>query len=101
MPAVEGALDLVIRKLGPELLDDYLRFFDADAFEDFPWWSVCYCGFFHDPCADDEWDPGPEAGPEHRAFKAELIRSGEATGLLAYARGRVVGWCNAAPRASY
>jgi hypothetical protein len=32
-------MSLAIRELAPELLEDYLAFFDIDAFADFPWWS--------------------------------------------------------------
>ncbi len=93
------ALQVTIRQLKPELLDDFLSFFDKDAFTDFPEWSGCYCGFYETP--GDEWDPGPEAAPTHRAEKADRIREGSATGLLAYVDGGVVGWCNAQRRSSF
>jgi len=88
-----------VRDLTPELLDDYLRFFDKDAFTDFPDWSGCYCGFYDTP--GDDWDASANAGPAHRAARAERIRSGKAHGLLAIADGRVVGWCNAQPRSGF
>jgi len=88
-----------VRDLTPELLDDYLRFFDKDAFTDFPAWSGCYCGFYDTP--GDDWDASANAGPAHRAARAERIRSGKAHGLLAIADGRVVGWCNAQPRSGF
>lgn len=34
-------------------------------------------------------------------MRAETIRSGKAHGPLAYPDGKVVGWCNTGPRASY
>ncbi len=88
-----------VRELTPELLDDYLRFFDKDAFTDFPEWSDCYCGFYDTP--GDDWDASAKARPAHRAARAERIRSGKAHGLLAISGGRVVGWCNAQPRSSF
>ena len=88
-----------VRELTPELLDDYLRFFDKDAFTDFPDWSGCYCGFYDTP--GDNWDSSAKGGPAHRAARAERIRSGRAHGLLAIVDGRVVGWCNAQPRSSF
>jgi GNAT superfamily N-acetyltransferase len=88
-----------VRDLTPELLDDYLKFFDKDAFTDFPEWSGCYCGFYDTP--GDNWDASAKAGPAHRVARAERIRSGKAHGLLAIADGRVVGWCNAQPRSSF
>jgi len=92
-------LKVEVRELTPELLDDYLRFFDKDAFTDFPEWSDCYCGFYD--TSDDLWDATGKAGPANRAARAERIRSGKAHGLLAIADGRVVGWCNAQPRSSF
>jgi GNAT superfamily N-acetyltransferase len=88
-----------IRELTPALLDDYLRFFDHDAFAEFPWWSGCYCVFYNDPTHTG--DSSPETAPAHRATAIDLIRSGQTQGLLAYVDGKPVGWCNAAPRASY
>lgn len=95
------AIDVVIRELGAELLDGYLAFFDQDAFADNPGWSHCYCAFFHSDFPDDESSWSSEGRARHRAFKAELIRSGKAPGLLAYFGNKVVGWCNAGPRAGY
>src|SRR2546430_14682484 len=88
-----------VRELLPDLLDDYLRFFDKDAFTDFPEWSGCYCGFYDTP--GKEWDASAKAGPAHRAARAERIKSGNANGLLAFASGKVVGWCNAQPRSDF
>ncbi len=93
------AVKVEIRDLTPALLDDYLRFFDKDAFTDFPYWAGCYCGFYDTP--GDDWDSTLKAGPAHRAARADLIRSGKAHGLLAIADGKVVGWCNAQARASF
>src|SRR5947208_16857945 len=87
------AAKVEVRELTPELLDDYLRFFDKDAFTDFPEWSGCYCGFYDTP--GDNWDASAKAGPAHRAARAERIRSGEAHGVVAIGDGRGVGWCNA------
>ena len=53
-------LQIEVRELKPELLQDYLRFFDQ-AFSDFPHWAGCYCGFYDTPGQD--WDPTAKAGP--------------------------------------
>ena len=91
-------LAIEVRELSPELLEDYLKFFDQ-AFSDFPHWAGCYCGFY-DTLGND-WDPTVKAGPEHRAARAERIRSGRAQGLHAYFDGEPVGWCNAQPRKNF
>jgi GNAT superfamily N-acetyltransferase len=93
------AVKVEVRDLTPELLDDYLQFFDKDAFTDFPEWSECYCGFYDTP--GDNWDASAESGPAHRKARAERIKSGKAHGLLAFVDNRVVGWCNAQARSNF
>jgi len=88
--------DVEIVRLRPELRDDYLRFFDSEAFADNPTWASCYCVSYtlNTPPADfDE-----RTAAENRAQRAAQIERGEASGVLAYAGGKVVGWCHAAPR---
>ncbi len=94
-------MQISIRHLKPELLEDFLRFFDKEAFSDFPDWSGCYCGFYETPAEETSWDAGPDAAATHRKEKADRIRAGKSTGLLAYVDGRVVGWCNAQTRANF
>jgi GNAT superfamily N-acetyltransferase len=89
-------VEIEVRELRPELLQDYLRLFD-EAFSDFPQWADCYCGFYDTPGSD--WDA--TTGPQHRASRSALISAGKAQGLLAYIDGRPVGWCNAQPRANF
>lgn len=93
------ALEVTVCELKPELLDDYLRFFDKEAFIDFPYWSGCYCGFYE--TSGDDWDASAEAGPAHRVAKADRIRTGKSRGLLAHADSKVVGWCNAQRRTDF
>lgn len=97
--AVNHSLQVRILDLTPERVDQYLQFFDNDAFTDFPDWSGCYCGFYDTP--GDQWDSTAKAGPEHRTARAERIRSGQVHGLLALTDGKVVGWCNAQARSRY
>jgi GNAT superfamily N-acetyltransferase len=92
------ALEIV--PLSPAHCDEYLAFMDG-AFSDNPAWSGCYCAFYDDPCPTEKWNPAPEAGPEHRAFRAAHVRSGRAHGLLALDAGRIVGALNAGPRAEF
>ena len=87
-----------IRELTPALVEDYLTFFDHDAFADNPRWAACYCMFPHVNCSGDEWDA--RAASVNRADKRALICGGQAQGWLAYVDGQPAGWCNAAPRAN-
>src|SRR5207245_570120 len=93
-------VSLEIRELAPDLIDDYLAFFDDDAFADFQWWSACYCRFWDDP-SDPEGESGGDRRERYRALVTQLIQRGRHRGLLAYADGRVVGWCNAKARLAY
>ncbi len=87
-----------IRKLTPALVDDFLTFFDRDAFMDNPIWASCYCLFYQFAGTADEWER--RSGAENRRDKADLVRRGEAQGYLAYVDGRPAAWCHAAPRAT-
>jgi GNAT superfamily N-acetyltransferase len=85
-----------IRELTPDLLDDYLAFFDKDAFADNPGWGNCYCRFHHFPHAERDWRD--TTAEENRTAVIDLIKNGTLHGYLAYSEGRPVGWCNAGPR---
>src|SRR5215467_4051135 len=93
---VERVESIVVRELTPNLVDDFLAFFDRDAFADNPAWSSCYCMEKH--VVADEWTQ--RTGADNRRDQEARIRSGAARGLLAYVDGRPVGWCNAGPRRS-
>jgi len=93
---VSAVHDPVVRALTPDLVDDYLRFFDQDAFADNPAWASCYCMFYLFGGTADEWEH--QGAAENREGMSELIRAGRMSGYLAYADGKPVGWCNAAVR---
>jgi GNAT superfamily N-acetyltransferase len=93
-----GTVQIEVRELKPNLLSDYLSFFDR-SFADFPDWADCYCGFY-DTLGTD-WDASANAGPEHRTARSALISAGKAQGLLAYIDSKPVGWCNAQPRTNF
>lgn len=95
-PVANSMSEPVIRELTPELLDDYLKFFDNDAFADNPAWAGCYCMYYHFSGTDEEWDV--RTASENRATISDLIRNGQAHGLLAYVGGKPVGLCKVAPR---
>lgn len=88
--------ELVIRELTPQLLDDWLGFFDCDAFADHPDWAHCYCMYFHFRGDNQAWNRC--TAEVNRAAVAALITAGQMQGLLAFAAGKPVGWVNAAPR---
>jgi len=87
---------IIIKTLTPALLSDWLTFFDNDAFIDNPGWSSCYCQFYHDDHQEKDWSD--RSGDENRSAAMQLIHQRRLHGHLAYASGKAVGWCQAAPR---
>lgn len=91
-------MDITIKKLSLNLIDDYLDFFDNRAFTDNKGWSLCYCTFYHwNDKVDKECTEDMNAGGMKytRNYAIKLIREGTLQGYLAYVDGVVVGWCNA------
>ncbi len=99
---------VIVRELKPELVTEYLQLFDDVydndpwlKFSENPWWGGCYCTFYDDPREEDAINASPNKRGENRAARQSSIESGKASGLLAFVDGKVVGWCNVAPRANY
>ncbi|MEO7335491.1 MAG: GNAT family N-acetyltransferase [Caldimonas sp.] len=87
---------LEIRKLSPSLKDDFLAFFEGEAFRDNPKWASCFCQSLYIDHSTVDWQN--RTGHENRAAACERICSDRMQGYLAYLDGKPVGWCNAAPR---
>ena len=99
---------ILVRELKPESVTEYLRLFDDVydndpwlKFSENPWWGGCYCTFYDDPREEDAINASADKRGDNRAARRSTIESGKASGLLAFVDGKVVGWCNVAPRASY
>ena len=73
-----------------------MSFFDGDAFTDNPKWSSCYCQCFYEDHSKLRWSD--RTSTQNRDCALWRIAKDEMRGLLAYEDGKVVGWCNAAPR---
>ncbi len=87
--------EVVIRDLTPDLLPDYQRFFDVDAFRAYPAWQGCYC-------IETHWNGSAEealtrTAADNLGDMRELIARRQVTALLAYAGSKPVGWCNYGP----
>lgn len=85
-----------IRPLGPDTRDDFLRFMEGEAFADNPKWSSCYCQCLYVNHEVEDWKS--RTAEQNRSQACERIAAGRMQGYLAYRDGKVVGWCNAAPR---
>ena len=90
--------DITVHPVTKDRIDDWLRFFDHDAFAGNPDWASCYCLEPHVPATPEQ----PErAWRETRATMADRLRACTTVGYLAYVGGRPAGWVNASVRSDY
>jgi GNAT superfamily N-acetyltransferase len=90
--------DVTVHPVTQDRVDDWLRFFDYDAFADNPDWASCYCLEPHVPAPPEQ----PERPwRDTRATVAGRLSGGTTFGYLAYVDGRPVGWVNASFRSDY
>jgi len=88
---------VIVHPVTEDRIDDWIEFFDHDAFADNPDWASCYCLEPHVPGQGDEERPWREV----RAAMIERLGNGGAFGYLAYVDGRPAGWVNASLRSEY
>lgn len=89
-------MDIIIKPLTPDLLKDYLFFFDNIVFTDNPDWSICYCFSYHFIGTSEQWNK-----EENRSSAIRYINEGKMLGYLAYSGDKPVGWCNVNNRLCY
>lgn len=90
--------EVTVHPVSEDRIDDWISFFDHDAFAGNPDWASCYCLEPHVPATDDN----PERPwREVRAAMVDRLTSGGTYGYLAYVDGKPAGWVNASPRADY
>lgn len=85
-------MDIVIRKLTPDLAEDYVRFFDETPHDDGADDAKCYCVCW---CNDDYAGKDFSSREKRRAAALDYVRGGNIQGYLAYHGDKIVGWCNA------
>ena len=97
--------EIVIRRLTPELNDDYLDFFDNRAFTDGNPNGPCYCTSPNQDAETIQRMVGEfrlhGVKETVRRYAAEMLGRNEIRGYLAYDGELAVGWCNAADMESY
>jgi GNAT superfamily N-acetyltransferase len=89
-------MNVTIRKLTPDLVEDYVRFFDvtphATNIDD----HACYCVWW---CNDDyesrDFERDFATREKRRNLAIEYVKGGHIQGYLAYCDDEVVGWCSA------
>lgn len=97
-------MEITIKKLSPELIEDYITFFDNSAFSDGSEFEGCYCTWYHwtdalekerSQCSDEM------KGCFKKELARKLIQRGALQGFLAYTEGKVIGWCNVNDRQNF
>lgn len=87
-------MNIEIRRLTPELAEDYAHFFDTTPHDGGK--TKCYCVTW---CGDKVYHNGGShwfaSAEERKANAVERVRNGAIQGYLAYSNDRIVGWCNA------
>ncbi len=97
-------MNISIRKLTPDLLHDWLSYFDHDAFTDNDDWCGCYCMCYHWNSELQKmraWNCDRDCAQFNREQAIQLIQNGRLQGYLAYDQDKVVGWCNANDKSAY
>lgn len=89
-------MNITIKPLSPDLIDDYLSLFDNMEFTENPDWSACYCFSFHFTGKNEEWNRD-----SNRSSVIKYINEAKMTGYLAYIDNKPVGWCNVNNRLNY
>lgn len=91
--------DLIIKPLKPDLIKDFLNFFDNIAFSDNPKWAGCYCHFYHFPGNMEQWREATK--DQNRNATKTLIKNKIMNGFLAFVNNEPVGWCNVNSKDNY
>lgn len=92
-------MNVTIKPLTVELLDDYLYYFDNIAFTDNAHWSGCYCVYYHHDSDNAQWMKRTKE--DNRNYAISLINEGKLTGYLAFCDGAPIGWCNVNDKSNY
>ena len=92
-------MDVLIKPLTPDLLEDFLHFFDDIAFSDNPEWGGCYCHFYHFAGDMEQWRKATKE--QNRSATKMLIKDGTMNGLLAFIDNEPAGWCNVNSKDAY
>lgn len=92
-------MDIKIKSITPDLLEDFLYYFDNVAFSNNPDWATCYCHFYHFAGTNEEFFK--RTAEENRMASKKLILSRKMNGFIAYFKEKPVGWCNVNSKGNY
>ena len=88
-------MEIEIRKLTPDLAEEYVHFFDVTPHDINIDENKCYCVIWRSDDSysgdGDHWFPSRE---ERRDHAIQFVKAGSLQGYLAYRGDEIVGWCN-------
>lgn len=85
-------MNITVKRLKPELKEDFLYFFDKVAFTDNKKWSACYCQCYLET-PGDEWIQ--RSAETNRNAAIQRIENETMNGFIAFDGSSPVGWCHA------
>jgi len=88
-------MNIEIKKLTPDLVEDYVRFFDETPHND-KWNTKCYCVCW---CSNEPKGIDCSTEDKRRMAAFQFVKDGNLQGYLAYSGIKVIGWCNANTKA--
>lgn len=85
-------MEIEIKKLTPELADEYVHFFDVTQHDDKIDDHKCYCICW---VSDDYEGKDFSTREKRRTYAKKYVQEKHLQGYLAYFQNEIVGWCNA------
>ena len=85
-------MSIEIRRLTPDLAEDYIHFFDITTHDDNVAEHKCYCACW---CNDDYAGKDFSTADNRRKYALQYVKGNNIQGYLAYSDDKIVGWCNA------
>lgn len=85
-------MNITIKRLTPDLAEDYVHFFDETPHDQYVDEHKCYCVCW---CNDDYEGKDFSSAAKRRMTAFQYVKNDNIHGYLAYHDGKVVGWCNA------
>jgi GNAT superfamily N-acetyltransferase len=85
-------MNIEIRKLTPDLAEDYIHFFDTTPHDDNVDTHKCYCVCW---CNEDCEGKDFSTAEKRRKLALQYVKGNNIQGYLAYNGDKIIGWCNA------
>ena len=84
-------MDVEIKRLEPNMAEDYVHFFDITPHDDNVDEHKCYCVCW---CSDNHDNVDLSTVQNRRKLAKQYVENGILQGYVAYQGKRIIGWCN-------